>query len=190
MGFINEKDFISNITFDIFISSLFNGTDEGATTEENAETTETTEEASSDQVLKITAIPDFDQSELTRAFDDFAAYLSEATGLEVEYVPVADYAASLTGFERGEIDLAWFGGLTGVQARELVPEAEAIAQRPMDAEFKSYFVKHKDTSDINELADLVGKSFAFGSESSTSGHLMPRYFLNEEGITPEDDFDG
>lgn len=185
-----KKILLATLLSTSLLAACSNGTDEGATTEENAETTETTEEASSDQVLKTTAIPDFDQSELTRAFDDFAVYLSEATGLEVEYVPVADYAASFTGFERGEIDLAWFGGLTGVQARELVPEAEAIAQRPMDAEFKSYFVKHKDTSDINELADLVGKSFAFGSESSTSGHLMPRYFLNEEGITPEDDFDG
>lgn len=142
-----------------------------------------------DQVLKISAIPDFDQTELTRVFDDFAAYLSEETGMEVEYVPVVDYASVVTSFARGDIDLVWFGGLTGVQARSLVPEAEAVAQRPMDAEFKSYFIKQAGL-DIEALEDLAGHSFSFGSESSTSGHLMPRYFLNEVGINPEEDLDG
>ncbi|MCR8969910.1 putative selenate ABC transporter substrate-binding protein [Facklamia sp. 7083-14-GEN3] len=146
-------------------------------------------EAEDEQVLKISAIPDFDQTELTRGFDSFAEYLSEELEMKVEYVPVTDYASVVTAFERGEIDLVWFGGLTGVQARSLVPEAEAIAQRPMDAQFKSYFIKQKGL-DIKELEDLKGQSFAFGSESSTSGHLMPRYFLSEVGINPEEDFDG
>ncbi|MGF3227291.1 putative selenate ABC transporter substrate-binding protein [Facklamia sp. P12932] len=145
--------------------------------------------AEEEQVFKISAIPDFDQTELTRGFGSFAEYLSEELGMDVEYVPVTDYASVVTAFERGEIDLVWFGGLTGVQARSLVPEAEAIAQRPMDAEFKSYFIKQKG-SEIEELEDLKGQSFAFGSESSTSGHLMPRYFLSEVGINPEEVFDG
>ena len=143
----------------------------------------------SEKVLKISAIPDFDQAELTRGFGDFAKYLSEKTGMKVEYVPVVDYAAVVTAFERGEIDMVWFGGLTGVQARALVPEAEAIAQRPSDEKFQSVFIKQKGLP-INSLKDLKGKSFAFGSESSTSGHLMPRFFLDAEGINPDKDFNG
>lgn len=143
-----------------------------------------------EKVFKISAIPDFDQAELTRGYGDFAKYLSEKTGMKVEYVPVVDYAAVVTAFERGEIDMVWFGGLTGVQARALVPEAEAIAQRPADEKFKSVFIKQKGLDSVKELKDTKGHSFAFGSESSTSGHLMPRYFLQEAGINPDADFDG
>lgn len=147
------------------------------------------EKGSSEKVLKISAIPDFEQAELTRGFGDFARYLSEKTGMKVEYVPVVDYSAVVTAFERGDIDMVWFGGLTGVQARALVPEAEAIAQRPSDEKFQSVFIKQKGLP-INSLNDIKGHSFAFGSESSTSGHLMPRFFLEEAGINPDKDFNG
>ena len=109
--------------------------------------------------------------------------------MKVEYVPVVDYAAVVTAFERGEIDMVWFGGLTGVQARSLVPEAEAIAQRPSDEKFQSVFIKQKNLP-INSIEDVKGHTFAFGSESSTSGHLMPRFFLEQAGIKPENDFNG
>jgi phosphonate transport system substrate-binding protein len=140
-------------------------------------------------VFKIGAIPDQSAAELNRNMGEVAKYLSEKTGLTVEYVPSVDYAALVTGFERGEVQLVWFGGLTGVQARAVTPGAEAIAQRPMDAKFKSVFIAQKDL-DISKLEELKGKTFTFGSESSTSGSLMPRYFLTQAGINPEADFNG
>lgn len=143
----------------------------------------------SEQVFKIGAIPDLNASDLSRGYDDFAKYLSEQIGIKVEYVPSVDYAALVTAFERGEIHMAWFGGLTGVQAMAVVPEAEAIAQRPQDAEFKSVFIQQKGLG-LTKLEDLKEVSFSFGSESSTSGHLMPRYFIQEAGINPESDLDG
>jgi phosphonate transport system substrate-binding protein len=141
-----------------------------------------------EKVLKIGAIPDQDASKLNRSFGELEKYLSEKTGLKVEYVPSTDYAALVTAFERGEMHLAWFGGLTGVQARNVVPGAQAIAQRPMDQEFHSVFITQKNI-DAKNLQDLKGLSFTFGSESSTSGHLMPRYFLTQEGIDATKDFD-
>ncbi|MHC0035508.1 putative selenate ABC transporter substrate-binding protein [Pseudoneobacillus sp. C159] len=141
------------------------------------------------QTFNIGMIPDQNVADLNRSMDNFAAFLSEKTNLEVKFVPSVDYSALVTAFERGEIQLAWFGGLTGVQARNLVPEAEAIAQRPIDEKFKSVFIKQKGLA-IDNLSDLKGKSFTFGSESSTSGHLMPRYFLMEEGINPDQDLKG
>ncbi|WP_442593534.1 putative selenate ABC transporter substrate-binding protein [Neobacillus sp. D3-1R] len=138
-------------------------------------------------VFNIGMIPDQNVADINRSMDDFAAYLSEKTGLNVKFVPSVDYSALVTGFERGEIQLAWFGGLTGVQARNVVPGAEAIAQRPTDEKFESVFIKQKGLP-IHSLADLKGKSFTFGSESSTSGHLMPRYFLMEAGIDADKDF--
>jgi phosphonate transport system substrate-binding protein len=156
---------------------------------ENAETQDNNTEKKSEEVFKIGAIPDQDAAEMNRSLSKLADYISEKTDLKVEYVQSVDYAALVTAFERGDIQLAWFGGLTGVQARNVVPEAEAIAQRPLDKEFHSVFIAGTDTN-INSLEDLKGKSFTFGSESSTSGHLMPRYFLMEKGINPEQDFGG
>ncbi|MEH7442143.1 putative selenate ABC transporter substrate-binding protein [Bacillus sp. JJ1122] len=152
----------------------------------DAENTQTKKES---ETIKIGAIPDQNAADLNRSMEDFAKDLGKKTGLNVEYVPSVDYSALVTAFERGEIQLAWFGGLTGVQARSLVPEAEAFAQRPIDEKFKSVFIAQNDL-DIDSLEDLKGKSFTFGSESSTSGHLMPRYFMMEAGINPDKDLDG
>lgn len=139
--------------------------------------------------FKIGAIPDQNAAELNLSMEEMAKYLSETTGIKVEFVPSVEYAALVTGFERGEIKMAWFGGLTGVQARSVAPGSEAIAQRPRDAKFKSVFIAQKNL-DVKNLEDLKGKSFTFGSESSTSGSLMPRYFLTQAGINPEKDFNG
>lgn len=138
--------------------------------------------------LLIAGIPDQDVSLLEARFNKLAEHLSEETGLDVRYVPQVDYAAVVTAFKQGDIHMAWYGGLTGVQARLAVPEAEAIAQRPRDAEFHSVFVAAPD-SGIAGLADLQGRTLVFGSESSTSGHLMPRSFLRDAGIDVESDLD-
>ncbi|MGB3368406.1 MAG: putative selenate ABC transporter substrate-binding protein [Acidaminobacteraceae bacterium] len=135
--------------------------------------------------FKIGAIPDQNVSELSRRFDAFSEYLSNETGLDVEYVQSQDYASLVTAFNRGEIQLAWFGGLTGVQARSEVAGAEAIAQRPRDEKFTSVFIADKSLN-IRSLEDIKGKSLTFGSESSTSGHLMPRFFMMEAGLNPEE----
>jgi len=142
-----------------------------------------------DLVFKIGAIPDQNAADLNRNFGAIAEYLTAKTGIKVEFVPSVDYSALVTAFERGEVHMAWFGGLTGVQARNVVPGAEAIAQRPRDEQFHSVFIAQKDLN-VSKLEDLKGLSFTFGSESSTSGHLMPRYFIMEAGMDPTKDFAG
>jgi phosphonate transport system substrate-binding protein len=128
---------------------------------------------------------------LQRLYDKLANYLETELGVPVEYKPVTNYAAAVTAFRVGDLDLVWFGGLTGVQARSQVEGAEAIAQRDIDAEFTSVFIANKNSGlqpiqDIQELSKLKGSTFTFGSESSTSGRLMPQYFLEQAGVTPED----
>lgn len=140
-------------------------------------------------VLRIAGIPDQDLSRMERMFGLLASYLSERTGLDVRYVPSNDYAAVVSAFQRGDVHLAWFGGLTGVQARALTPGASAVAQRPRDAEFHSVFIVGSGVG-AETLSELRGLSFTFGSESSTSGHLMPRHFLLEEGIDADRDLAG
>ncbi len=140
-------------------------------------------------VLKLGAIPDQNQAKLNRRFTELATYIGQETGYQVEYVETVDYAALVTAFERGEVQLAWFGGLTGVQARNLVEDAEAIAQRPRDEQFHSVFVADKGLG-LSSLEDIKGHRLTFGSENSTSGHLMPRHFMMEAGLDLDADLDG
>lgn len=137
------------------------------------------------------AIPDQDPQKLQRQYTKLAAYLEKQLGVPVQYKPVTDYAAAVTAFKVGDLDLVWFGGLTGVQARLQVPGAEAIAQRNIDEKFHSVFIANKNSGltqfkTINDLQQLKGHTFTFGSESSTSGRLMPQYFLQQAGIKLED----
>ena len=137
----------------------------------------------------IAGIPDQDISVLSARFNGIAEYLSQETGLRVEYIPSVDYAAVVTGFKQGDIQLGWYGGLTGVQARLATPNAQAIVQRPRDEEFRSVFIANPALG-LGSLADVSGKSLTFGSESSTSGHLMPRHFLTEAGVDIQEGLSG
>ncbi|MBE9061786.1 putative selenate ABC transporter substrate-binding protein [cf. Phormidesmis sp. LEGE 11477] len=145
----------------------------------------------STQTLTVGAIPDQDPEKLQRLYGILSEYLSEELGVSVTYQPVTDYAAAVTAFKVGDLDLVWFGALTGVQARIQVPDAEAIAQRDIDAEFHSIFIASTTSNiapitDPTELVELKGKTITFGSESSTSGRLMPQYFLAESGVELSD----
>ncbi|MBQ0752705.1 MAG: putative selenate ABC transporter substrate-binding protein [Gammaproteobacteria bacterium] len=140
----------------------------------------------------FTAIPDQDEARLIERFGNVADYLSKELGVEVKYIPVKSYAAAVTAFRNNEVQLAWFGGLTGVQARLQVPDSSAIAQGYEDQFFVSYFIAHNSTglSENNEFPqDIAGKSFTFGSKGSTSGRLMPEFFIRESlGDAPDNAF--
>jgi phosphonate transport system substrate-binding protein len=137
--------------------------------------------------LRVGAIPDQDPELLQRLYGKLAGYLERELGVPVIYRPVTDYAAAVTAFRVGDLDLVWFGGLTGVQARLQVPGAQAIVQRTIDREFRSVFIANRRTGlrpfdSLGDLRRLRGRTFTFGSESSTSGRLMPQYFLAQAGV--------
>ncbi len=140
----------------------------------------------------FTAIPDEDESRLQERFGKVATYLSEQLGVDVRYIPVKSYAAAITAFRNDQVQLAWFGGLSGVQARRLVPGAEALAQGYEDQFFKTYFIANKSAGVVpaDTLTDtLKGKTFTFGSKGSTSGRLMPEFYLRQQfKVAPQDVF--
>jgi phosphonate transport system substrate-binding protein len=143
--------------------------------------------AHAQQVFRITAIPDESPTELARKAGPLIKYLEGKLGMKVEYTPVTDYAAAVETLVNRKVDMAWFGGFTFVQSSvrsggKTIP----IVQRAEDEKFRSVFI----TTDpaIQSLADLKGKDVSFGSQSSTSGHLMPRSFLLEAGVNPDKDF--
>jgi phosphonate transport system substrate-binding protein len=145
---------------------------------------------SGEDALIIGAIPDQDPQDLQRTYGAVSDYLGDQLGVQVRYVPVTDYTASVTAFRQGGLQLVFFGGLTGVQARAQVPEAVPIAQRDIDASFRSVFIANTATAlgridDVSGLRALAGHSFTFGSETSTSGRLMPQHFLSQAGVEPQ-----
>jgi len=147
------------------------------------------------RTLKISAIPDQDPAKLATINGTMATYLAGKLGVKVEFVPVTDYAASVSLFKTGDLDMVFFGGLTGVQARLQTLGAVLVAQRDIDDAFKSVFIANTGAgiapvTDVNGLTALKGKRFTFGSESSTSGRLMPEYFLDQAGISSDTDFSG
>ena len=144
--------------------------------------------AYSQQVLRVTTIPEEAATEQMRKFGPLSSYLEKNLGMKVEFTPVNDYPAAVEAMVNKQVDLVWFGGFTYVQANirsggKVVP----FAQREEDTKFRSVFITQKN-SGITKLTDLKSKQVSFGSQSSTSGHLMPRTFLLEAGINPETDF--
>ena len=140
----------------------------------------------------FTAIPDQDETRLVQRFTRVAEYLQDKLGVAVKYLPVKSYPAAVTAFTNGQVQLAWFGGFTGVQARRQVPGSEAIAQGAEDVAFKSFIIANTKTGlkPSNEFPkEIAGKSFTFGSRASTSGRLMPEYFIRKAfGRGPDEIF--
>jgi phosphonate transport system substrate-binding protein len=142
--------------------------------------------AFSQQVFRMTAIPDESPTELARKAAPLVKYLEGKLGMKVEFTPVTDYAAAVEALANKQVDLAWFGGFTFVQANvRSGGKAVPLVQREEDEKFKSVFIT-TDAS-IKTLADLKGKTLSFGSQSSTSGHLMPRSFLLDAKVDPDAD---
>jgi phosphonate transport system substrate-binding protein len=138
-------------------------------------------------VFRVTAIPDEAPTELARKAAPLMKYLEERLGMKVEFTPVTDYAAAVEALASRKVDMAWFGGFTFVQANiRSGGKAMPIVQREEDERFRSVFITGDPA--IKTLADLKGKDVSFGSQSSTSGHLMPRSFLLQAGVDPDKDF--
>lgn len=149
--------------------------------------------AADPKTFVFTAIPDQDETRLVERFSKVAAYLQRTLGIEVRYVPVKSYPAAVAAFTNGQVQLAWFGGFTGVQARRAVPGSRAIAQGAEDARFKSYLIANAKLGLKPATAfptDIASKTFTFGSRASTSGRVMPEYFIRKAfpGKTPEQVF--
>ncbi len=144
------------------------------------------------ETLVFTAIPDEDGTRLRQRFDKVASYLSRELGVDVRYVPVKSYAAAVTAFRNDQVQLAWFGGLSGVRARALVKGSEAIAQGYEDQFFVTYFIAHRSAGVAASEPfpkGIAGKTFTFGSKGSTSGRLMAEFHIRKNfGKAPKDVF--
>ncbi len=157
--------------------------------------------ASKPAVLRMSFIPDNKVAALEKVADKIAAWLKDATGMDVKYEKASDYQACVNGLAANKLDLVWFGGVTYCQAVERTGgKAVLVACRDIDLHFKSYVIATKALVDsgkvkrIEKLSDLkpllADLTFTFGAKDSTSGHIMPRHFLVQAGIAPEKDMKG
>jgi len=131
----------------------------------------------------FTAIPDQDETQLKERFSKLAVYLTKELNVDVKFVPVKSYSASIAAFRNNQVQLAWFGGLSGVKARLIVPGSIAIAQGIEDPKFHSFLIANSSTGLEKSTSipkGIEGKTFTFGSKGSTSGRLMPEYFITEQ----------
>ena len=154
------------------------------------DTSQTDSNKSSSETLYISAIPDEKVTDQIAKFGKLSEHLSGKLGVDVKFVSSTDYTDSITKFTNGEVHLVWFGGLSGVQARMAVPGAHAIAQGKADPKYKSYFIANKATGlkpSEDFPAAIKDVTFTFGSPGSTSGRLMPTYFImqNNGGVEPD-----
>ncbi len=141
----------------------------------------------------LSAIPDEKITDQKAKFDKLASYLSGKLGVPTEFVFSKDYADAVTKFKNGETQLVWFGGLSGVQARMAVPGSQAIAQGKADPKYKSYIIANKATgleASAEFPAAIKDLTFTFGSPGSTSGRLMPTFFImeNNGAVHPDEWF--
>lgn len=156
-------------------------------------------QAAAPNIIRLSAIPDFNKGTLTETCNRLAAYLSKATGVEVRYDASNDYSASVNGLVANKLDLVWYGGVTSVEADEATGgKVSFVATRDIDLKFKTYFIANQQAvaagkvKPVQRLEDLKPMlqdlTFTFGDKKSTSGHIMPRHFLVQAGIDPEKDF--
>lgn len=142
------------------------------------------------ETFVFTAIPDQDETKLLARFSKVESYLAQTLGIDVRYIPVKSYAAAVTAFQNDQVQLAWFGGLSGVRARLLVPGSRAIAQGVEDLSFVTYFIANSSTGikASDEFPDqIAGLNFTYGSKGSTSGRLMPEYHILEHFKKPSEE---
>jgi phosphonate transport system substrate-binding protein len=132
--------------------------------------------------LRVSMIPTTDPSKATREMQPLVDYLGKQTGAKVEMTIPTNYAAVVEALVNDQVDVAHLGGFTYVQSSRRAG-VKPLVQRDRDREFHSKFVTQPGSS-IQSLADLKGHSFAFGDVNSTSGHLMPEYFLRQASVDP------
>lgn len=136
--------------------------------------------------LRVGVLPDESLGDLHDRFDPLMSYLGRRLGIRAEIVVAPDYESLVRQFRKGQVDIAYFGGVTFLQAHRQTG-AVPLVMRDVDLRFTSYFLSSARRAAQGLQAFRDGR-FAFGAEFSTSGHWMPRAFLLHQGIEPEQFF--
>jgi phosphonate transport system substrate-binding protein len=141
-------------------------------------------------VLRVGLVPNQAPDKIKAQYEPFRRYLSEKLNMPVELFVAVDYAGVVEAMANDKLDVAYFGGLTYVQAKQrakIHPIVTEVDQETNTTQYYSLIIAPAE-KDIKTVAELKGKVFAFGDISSTSGSLYPRVMLDKAGIKVPDDF--
>jgi len=136
--------------------------------------------------LRIAILPDQEETHIRAQYEPLVEYLHHQLGMEVELRVPPGYAQLANWFHTRQVDLVLFGGVTYVQAH-LGDDAVPLVIRDLDGRNRSVLVVRRE-SPARAVADLRGSSLAFGDRLSTTGHVMPRFYLELEGIAVDEYF--
>lgn len=159
------------------------------TEEQGEQTVEDTEEQTGSvelEKLVVGVIPSLNQGNMQSAMDKLSKHFETELGMPVDITVYPDYQAVVQAMTYDEVNMAYFGPSTYIDANEQ-SGARAIMTQLIDGEpfYYSYIITHKD-SPLTSIDDLVAQSkdltFAFGDPSSTSGSLIPSIELKEQGV--------
>jgi ABC-type phosphate/phosphonate transport system substrate-binding protein len=124
-------------------------------------------------------------------WDGFQQYFADR-GLDFDYILFTSYERQVAAHFAGQIHVAWNSPLAWLQslrlAQELGRRAEAICMRDTDRDLTSVVVARSDDS-IGTINDLRGRRVAVGAKDSPQASLIPLYFLSQQGLEPDRDFE-
>jgi phosphonate transport system substrate-binding protein len=159
--------------------------------EQNSQPNHVNSNKNQGKILRVAVIPAQSQGEQQKKIQPLADYLEKSTGYKFEFIVTKDYKTSVDLLVHEKVDLAYLGPFSYVLARQRNQNIEPIVA-PIDKNtgrpWYNSVVVANTASGIKSLAGLKGKRFAFVSEKSTSGYLVPMAQFKAEGINPQRDF--
>ena len=138
--------------------------------------------------LRIGLVPGEDAQQIIEKYDPLAKYLERVLDLEVELIVGTDYTETIEAMRTGKLDLGMYGPFSYILAADTANAEAAIlaSYKDMGLYYESYIITHPE-SGIDKISDLKGKTFAFVDPASTAGYLIPRMYMEKEGINPDKD---
>ena len=132
--------------------------------------------------LKVALLPDENAATIIKKNKALQDYLEKKLGKKVQLIVTTDYSSMIEAMRHGRLDLAYFGPLSYVLARQKSDiEPFAAVKQNGKTTYQAVLIANT-SSGINKIGDIAGKNVAFGDKASTSSHLIPKSMLAEKNL--------
>ena len=132
--------------------------------------------------LKVALLPDENAATIIKKNKALQDYLEKKLGKKVQLIVTTDYSSMIEAMRHGRLDLAYFGPLSYVLARQKSDiEPLAAVKQKGKTTYQAVLIANT-SSGINKIGDIAGKNVAFGDKASTSSHLIPKSMLAEKNL--------
>ncbi|MGE0313609.1 MAG: phosphate/phosphite/phosphonate ABC transporter substrate-binding protein [Lautropia sp.] len=140
-------------------------------------------------VIKVALLPDENASTVIKNNKPLSDYLEKSLGKRIELVVTTDYSSMIEAMRHGRLDLAYFGPLSYVLARQKSDiEPFAALRSKGSVTYQSVLIGNV-AAGVATPEDAKGRHVAFGDKVSTSSHLIPKSVLAEKGLAAGADYE-